>query len=165
MHTQPLLTEPASPAAKRHILRNTILAVVLFGAGIGFGASIASGHTAYRNVPGPTVTVPGPTVTISAAPPATGTLVGKWSGTGNETTPAFNAPASGDFIVSWTYSGNDGSNFIISDTDNNANSLGLPNAIASSGSGSTEITDAAGDVESFNVQAQGSWTIKVVSAP
>jgi hypothetical protein len=165
MSTQQLIPETARPASKRHLVRSTLAAVAIFGTGIGIGAAVVSGHTAYRNVPGPTVTVPGPTVTVSPAAPPTGTLVGRWSGSGNETTPSFNAPATGDFIVYWTYSANDGSNFIISDTDSNADSLGLPNDIASSGSGSTEVTGASGDVESFNVQATGSWTIKVVTAP
>jgi hypothetical protein len=43
-----------------------------------------------------------PTVieTVPAPPPPAGSAIGKWSGTGNEVTPAFSAPASGDYIVS-----------------------------------------------------------------
>jgi hypothetical protein len=127
------------------------------------------------HVPGPTVTdtvqVPGPTVTqtVSAPPPAAGTKTRSWSGSGNQVTPAFNAPASGDYIVAWTFSGNDadgasgGDNFIISATDSGATALSLPNTIATSGSGSAEVTGAPGS-ESFNVQATGSWTITVTSA-
>lgn len=126
-------------------------------------------------VPGPTVVktvqVPGPavTVTVTAPPPPAGTVIGKWSGTGNENTPAFNAPASGDYVVSWSYSGNDdpsfggATNFSIQATDSSAEGLGLPDDIAASGSGSTEVTNASG-VESFNVDAVGSWTITVKSA-
>jgi hypothetical protein len=128
-----------------------------------------------KTVPGPTitktVTVPGPTTTqtVSPPPPPAGTQIGTWSGTGNQVTPAFNAPTSGDYIVKWTFSGNDadgaagGDNFIISATDSSAEALGLPNTIATSGSGSTEVTEASG-VETFNVQATGSWTITVTSA-
>jgi hypothetical protein len=148
-------------------------------AGIGLAISIgACGNTSTvtRTVPGPTVTatvqVAGPTVTETAAapPPAAGTKLGSWSGSGNQVTPAFNAPASGDYIVAWTFSGNDadgasgGDNFIIDATDSGADALSLPNVIATSGSGSTEVTGASG-TESFNVQATGSWTITVTSAP
>ena len=147
-------------------------------AGIGLAISIGacSGtSTIIRTVPGPTVTatvqVAGPTVTetASAPPPAAGTKLGSWSGSGNQVTPAFNAPASGDYIVAWTFSGNDadgasgGDNFIISANDSSAEALSLPNVIATSGSGSTEVTGASGS-ESFNVQATGSWTITVTSA-
>lgn len=134
------------------------------------------------SVPGPVTTktviksvrvsVPGPVVTktVQAPPPPTGATIGTWSGSGNENTPAFYAPQSGDYVVSWSYSGNTdpslggASNFIISATDSNASALGLPNTIASSGSGSTEVTGSSG-TESFNVQATGSWTISVKSAP
>jgi hypothetical protein len=118
-----------------------------------------------RPVPGPTVTQ-----TVPAPPPSAGTEIGSWSGTGNQNTPAFNASANGNYVVSWTYSGNvdpsigGGSNFIISATDGSAMAEGLPNAIAASGSGSTEVTGASG-TESFNVQATGSWTITVKTAP
>jgi len=114
-----------------------------------------------------TVTV---TKTVPAPPPPAGTVVGTWSGTGNQATPAFNAPASGNYVVSWTYSGNvdpqmgGANNFIINANDQSAMADGLPNDIAASGSGSTEVTGASG-VESFNVQATGQWTIKVVTAP
>lgn len=134
------------------------------------------------SVPGPVITkvltktvrvsVPGPVVTklVPAPPPPAGATIGTWSGSGNENTPAFYAPQSGDYVVSWSYYGNTdpsvggGANFIISATDSNANALGLPNDIASSGSGSTEVTGASGS-ESFNVQAIGTWTITVKSAP
>jgi hypothetical protein len=139
-------------------------------------AACSSTSTITRTIPGPTVSVtvqvPGPTVTqtVSAPPPAAGTKMGSWSGTGNQVTPAFNAPASGNYIVKWTFSGNDtdgtpgGDNFSIGATDSAANALGLPNVIETSGSGSTEVTEASG-TESFNVQASGSWTITVTSAP
>jgi hypothetical protein len=118
-----------------------------------------------------TVTVPGPTITqtVSPPPPPAGSKLDTFHGTGNQVTPAFNAPSSGDYIVSWTYSGNDtdgasgGDNFSISATDSSADALGLPNTIGTSGSGSTEVTGASG-VETFNVQATGSWTITITSA-
>lgn len=146
--------------------------------GIGLAISIgacSSTSTVTRTTPGPTVTatvqVAGPTVTqtVSAPPPPAGTKMGSWSGTGNQVTPAFNAPASGDYIVAWTFSGNDadgtpgGDNFIISATDPATDASALPNVIATSGSGSTEVTGASG-TESFNVQATGNWTIAVTSA-
>jgi hypothetical protein len=148
--------------------------LVCVGLAISIGAC-SSTSTVTRTVPGPTVTatvqVAGPTVTqtASAPPPAAGTKLGSWSGSGNQVTPAFNAPASGDYIVSWTFSGNDvdgipgGDNFIIGATDSGADALSLPNVIATSGSGSTEVTDASGS-ESFNVQATGSWIITITSA-
>ncbi len=46
--------------------------------------------------------MPGPTVTktVTVPPPPVGSVIGNWSGTGNQVTPAFNATASGDYIVS-----------------------------------------------------------------
>jgi hypothetical protein len=168
--------QPPPPPVKRHTARNWVLGIVggvallLIGVGIGAAGKGTPG-------PAPTVTVtaaaaPAPTVTVqvSAPPPAAGTLIGRWSGSGNQVTPAFNAPASGNYIVKWAYSGNvdpsfgSGTNFAISTTDPNAQGLGLPNDIAASGHGSTEVTGASGS-QSFNVQAAGHWTIKVISAP
>jgi hypothetical protein len=73
-------------------------------------------------------------------------------------------------VVSWSYSGNvdnsfgtsQPSNFAIQNTGDGMG-LGLPNDIAASGHGSTEVTGASG-TESFNVQAVGSWTITVKAA-
>lgn len=150
-------------------------AVGVISAGVIIGCSA---HTV--TTPGPTITksveVPAPTVTVtvtkSPPPPPTGTTLGTWSGTGTKNTPTFSAPHSGDYVVSWTYSNNvdpsigGGTNFSISATDSNAFSGSLPDDIATSGSGSTEITGVTpGAAESFNVQATGQWTIKVVSAP
>jgi hypothetical protein len=172
------VTNAPKPRRQRKGVKSVTCAatgLVCAGLAISIGAC-SSTSTVTHTVPGPTVTatvqVAGPTVTqtASAPPPAAGTKLGSWSGSGNQVTPAFNAPASGDYIVSWTFSGNDadgisgGDNFIISATDSGADALSLPNAIATSGSGSTEVTDASG-TESFNVQATGSWTITVTSAP
>jgi hypothetical protein len=146
--------------------------------GLVLGIVTACSSTSTKTVPGPTVTttqqVPGPTVTVtqtvSAPPPPAGTKIGTWSGTGNENTPAFNAPDSGNYIVSWKYWNNTdpsiggASNFSIEATAQNAFGGSLPNDIATSGSGSTQITGTSG-VQSFNVQATGSWTITVKSAP
>jgi hypothetical protein len=124
-------------------------------------------------VPGPTVTKPGPTVTVteSAPPPAAGAVIGTWRGTGNQTTPAFNVPDSGNYTVLWSYSGNTDSsfgsssatNFMVDETTGGGESMGLPNNIAASGQGSTMVTGASG-VDSFNVQAAGSWVITVKAA-
>lgn len=155
------------------------------GAGIvaGSAAACTSTHTATHTVPGPTVTqtqtqnVPGPTVTETqtVAPPAppAGTSVGTYTGHGNETTEAFNVPDSGDYLVSWTYSGNVDASFGDSSPDNFSASMtgpggfsgDMPNDIAASGSGSTEVTGDSG-VESINVEANGaaSWTFTVTSA-
>jgi hypothetical protein len=141
-------------------------------------AVVAAGCTTTKTVPGPKVTVtatqtvPGPTVTqtVSAPPPAPGATIGKWSGTGNQVTPAFNVPDSGNYIVTWSYYGNvdtslgssQATNFSIQETGGGSGG-DLPNDIAASGSGSTEVTSASG-TDSFNVQAIGHWTITVKSA-
>ena len=157
-------TPPASKPRRKRGLKvalTAVAAVAILGAGIGIGAA------AHTHVTTRTATV---TKTVPAPPPPAGTVVGTWSGTGNQATPAFNAPASGNYVVSWTYSGNvdpqmgGANNFIINANDQSAMADGLPNDIAASGSGSTEVTGASG-VESFNVQATGQWTIKVVTAP
>lgn len=118
-------------------------------------------------VPGPTITK---TVTVPAPPPSPGQQVAKFSGSGNESTPAFNVPDSGDYVVSWQFSGNgdgfgNGGNFIMSATNSAADVFSLPNDIASSGSGSTEVTGDSG-TDSFNVQAEdgSSWTVTIVAA-
>ena len=171
--------QPGAPAPQpgQHRARNWIIGVVgglvILFIGVAIGAAGAKGTPSTS----PTVTVtaaaaPAPTVTVqvSAPPPAAGTVIGRWSGTGNQVTPAFNAPASGNYIVKWAYSGNvdpslgAANNFIIDANDPNATALGLPNDIAASGHGSTEVTGASG-TQSFNVQATGHWTIKVISAP
>lgn len=134
-------------------------------------ASCASTKTVTRVVTSPSP-VAGPTVvvTTSAPPPAPGTRIGKWSGTGNQVTPAFNAPQSGNYVVVWSFNGNvdpqlgQPSNFIVNTTDSSAIGDGLPNVIQAQGQGSTEVTGAQG-TESFNVQATGFWTIKVFTAP
>lgn len=157
---------------KRLAIGAAVVVALIVGIAIGAGSNshtktITRTVTKQVAVPGPTVTV---TQTVQAAPPPAGSVIGKWSGTGNQNTPAFNAPASGNYIVHWSYSGNvdslggGGTNFAITLTDQSAEGLGMPNDIAASGSGSTEVTGASG-VESFNVQATGTWTIKVISAP
>lgn len=118
-------------------------------------------------VPGPTKTV---TKEVPAPPPPQGAVTNTFSGSGNQVTPAFNVPDDGNYIVDWSYSGNvdnsfgtgQASNFIISETGG-GEGLGLPNVVASSGSGSTEVT-GAGSTDRLNVQALGQWTITIKSA-
>lgn len=122
--------------------------------------------TVVKKVPGPTVYK---TVYVPASQGPTGTTIARYSGSGNQNTGTFQAPDSGDYVVKWSYSGNfdslgQGSNFIMGNTDQSAESMGLPNDIGGSGSGSTEVTGASGP-ESFNVQASGYWTVTVISAP
>jgi hypothetical protein len=157
--------------------------VVAAGALIGIGAAIGSSGSSTKTVtvPGPTVTVQGPTVTetvpgpattvtASPPPPAAGAVIATFKGSETENTGSFNVPDSGNYIVAWKYSGNVdtsfgssmASNFIISNTGDGM-ALGLPNEIAASGHGSTEVTGASG-TDSFNVKAVGSWTITVKSA-
>lgn len=120
------------------------------------------------------VAVPGPTVTaikdVPAPPPPQGSVVNTFSGSGNQATPAFNVPDSGDYLVIWSYSGNvdtsfgdsQATNFAITETGS-GEALGLPNDIAASGSGSTEVTGAS-STDRLNVQAAGHWTITIKSA-
>lgn len=171
--------------------KSIIASAALIAAGIGTLAACGTTttHTVVKTVkvavPGPVTTktvtvkvpVPGPTKTIiktktvQAPPPPTGSKIFGYTGSGNENTPAFNVPGSGDYIVSWTFSGNsdgfgNGDNFNITATNQGLfSALGLPNDIADSGHGSTEITGDSG-AESFNVQAADSstWTISIVSA-
>jgi hypothetical protein len=102
-------------------------------------------------------------------PPKNGATILNYTGHGNRVTSQFTVPDSGNYIVSWSYSGNSGGygadNFNISLVGSQALALGLPNDIATSGSGTTEVTGDSG-LESFNVQAEGSatWSIKVLSA-
>lgn len=165
------------PRFRRPSLR--AVALVIGGAvtGILIGLAGASGpgpSPAAR--PAATVTVTAqaqaaPTVTVTApAPkPQAGALLGTFKGHGNQVTPAFTVPDSGNFIVTWSYSGNvdtsfgssQPTNFAVSD---NAGGFGdLPDDIAASGHGSTEVTGASG-TDRLNVQAAGTWTVTVRAA-
>jgi hypothetical protein len=142
---------------------------------VGLGTGCAGGNTTAtvtHTAAGPTVTqtasVPGPTVTVtqtvSAPPPPAGSVIDTFNGKGTQVTPKFNVPAGGGYIVTWSYSGNSdpslggATNFSIA---SNGNGFGnLPNDIAESGKGSTEVT-GAGTTDSLNVQAAGSWTITI----
>lgn len=150
-----------------------IYSVVAAIAVIGLATSCTTTTASPPQHSAPTQQQPTTQAPPTAPPPApspTPTLIGTWSGTGNQNTPSFSAPASGNYVVSWSYSGNTDpqfggpNNFIIENTDSSADALGLPNDIQSSGSGSTEVTMASG-TESFNVQATGQWTITVNAAP
>lgn len=162
------------PGTKTILTVSASLAIgLLAGIGLGAGGSHTVTKTVTKYVPGPTVTVPGPTVTVTVSPPPppTGATLLKYSNSGNQVTPEFTVPDPGDYIVKWTYSGNDtdgssqGDNFIMNEDDgNDSNALGLPNAIGTSGNGSTEVTNDAG-THTFNVQATGNWTVTVISAP
>lgn len=166
---------PSPPPRKRHRVLKGLGLAVLVGGSIGIGAAIGSagsGHTTLVPVPGPTIVQhdPGVTKTVAPPPPAAGTTVLDDSGSGTAVTRPFTVGGSGDYIVSWTYSGNSDSsgpsNFIVSEdggNDINASSS-LPNDIAASGTGSTMTTGDAG-THTFNVQSEGNWTIKVVTAP
>jgi hypothetical protein len=162
-------------------IKQTIGVIAVLSATIGAGVAIGSGtaHSTVTvktvSVPGPVrtavVPVPGPTVTETetAAPPTPATAL-DFTGHGTEVTPAFSVPTSGDYIVTWTFNGNgDGygnaGNFIAGLTDSSVLAFSLPNDIASSGSGSTEVTGDTG-TDSLNVQSEdgSTWTIKVIAA-
>ena len=154
-------------------------------------AACGTTQTVTHNVPGPTVTATPPavtqtvtappvthtatapaqvsTVTASPPPPTAGATLLNHTGSGNSVTPSFTVPDSGNYVVAWQYSGNDssgigGDNFSISNTGSGFTG-NLPNDIATSGHGSTEVTGDSG-TESFNVQADSTctWTITVTAA-
>jgi hypothetical protein len=167
MSTTQLPPRQELPPKKQHRALKGVGAVVIAGGLIGIGAAIGSSgnstSTRTITVPGPTitktVTVPGPAVTVTASPPppATGSVIATFKGSGNENTEPFNVPDSGNYIVTWSYSGNvdtsfggsQPANFAISETGSGL-SIGLPNDIAASGHGSTDVTGAGG-TDSFNV--------------
>jgi hypothetical protein len=150
---------------------------------VGIGAAIGSaGSSPSASSPAPAVTVtasaaaaaPAPAVTVtetvSPPPPAAGEKIATFKGSGNAVTPPFNVPDSGNYIVTWYYSGNVDTSFGNSQpanfsVANTGDGLGgdLPNDIAASGHGSTEVTGGTG-TDRFNVQAAGSWTITVTAA-
>lgn len=164
--------------------RSVKIVVAVVGLGVAFGIGHASGdttkditethvvthtvtHTVTKDVPGPVQTK---TVYEPASDGPAGTKLATYTGSGNEATPSFQAPASGDYTITWSFSGNDeqadgGDNFAIQATDQQADALGLPNDIQTSGNGSTEVTGASG-TESFNVTADQtcSWSISITSA-
>lgn len=177
---------------KRNLALGITGAAVLVGIGAGIGSAAGSttrtvvktvAVTKDVNVPGPvttktvTVKVPGPVQTKTVYAPVTadaptGTTVMRYSGSGTQVTPAFPVPASGDYVVSWSFSGNgdgfgNGGNFIMTAPNAGLGDMSLPNDIAGSGSGSTEVSGDTNATDSFNVQAEdgSSWTVKVVAAP
>ena len=166
------------PQPKGHRVLWGIGAAVAAGALIGIGVAIGSSGNSTKTVtvPGPTITqtVPGPettvTVTASPPPPATGAVIATFKGHGTENTGPFTVPDSGNYLVSWSYSGNvdnsfgssQATNFSIQNTGDGYGDL--PNDIAASGHGSTEVTGSSKATESFNVDAVGSWTITVKAA-
>ena len=170
--------QPSPPKKSQHRVLKVVGAVVAAGALIGIGAAIGSSGNSTKTVtvPRPTITqtVPGPNVTqqvtVSPPPAATGTTIATFRGSGNDNTGSFNVPDSGNYLVAWSYRRNNecslgscqAANFSISET---GSGLGgdLPNDIAASGHGSTEVTGASG-TDRFNVQAVGSWTITVKAA-
>ena len=172
--TAPLPPTTRHPRGRRtrDILVITGAGIIIGGAGIGIGSANAHTITVTKTVTVTTTTripVPGPTTTVTVVAPAPqpGGVIGRYSGTGSEVTPAFNVPADGNYTVTWSYSGNTDpsagipSNFIVND---NSGGYGqLPNDIASSGNGSTEVT-GAGATSSLNVKANGSWTLTVRAA-
>ncbi len=153
--------------------RFATLAATLATAGL-----VATGCSSSAAKPSPAVTVtamqtvPGPetTVTVSPPPPAAGAKIGHWSGSGNQVTSAFNVPDGGNYIVTWSYYENNDtsfgdsspSNFSIQNTSDGYGQL--PNDIAASGSGSTEITGVSGATDRFNVASVGHWSITVKAA-
>jgi hypothetical protein len=112
------------------------------------------------------------TVTVSPPPPAPGVQVFRYSGHGTQVTPSFDVPSTGDYTVTWSFSGNsdgygNGGNFIAQLTQPGViGAMGLPNDIASSGHGSTEVDGDPSASEAFNVQSEdsSSWTVTVASA-
>jgi hypothetical protein len=157
------------------IITGTVSAAALIGIGAAIGSAGSSNPAVTvtgQAVPGPTVTVtePGDTTTVAPPPPEQGTVLKTFTNKGNQVTPAFNVPDDGDYIVTWSYSGNiddsfgdsQPSNFAITEAGDGIG-LGLPNDIAGSGSGSTEVTGADG-TDRLNVQAVGSWMIQIKSA-
>lgn len=161
-------------------MRNTtqvaimIVASLILGLVIGIGIAAATGHTAAKTVTRTvikTLEVPKIVIeTVTPPPPPAGSTVLDYSGSGTSVTPRFTVP-SGNYTISWTFTGNSvngipgGDNFIISQqpsNDPNGGPLDLPNVIATSGQGSTGVTGDPG-THYFNVQATGSWTVKVVT--
>jgi hypothetical protein len=177
----------AALAVTAVILGSGALGVTACGTKTVFKAVPGPVTTVIKDVPGPVKTViktiplktvikdvPGPVTTVikdvPTPAPTEGTLL-NFSGAGTEETPGFTVAGDGDYTVSWTFSGNIdpsagiASNFIVQeDGGNDTNALDLPNVIDASGGGSTGVTEDAGR-HTFDVQADGSWTIKVVSAP
>lgn len=154
-------------------MKRIAVAAVIAAAGTAIAGCSSAGSGAHDPAPRVTVTatqtVPGPetTVTVSPQPPGPGSKIGHWSGTGNQVTPAFNVPDGGSYVVIWTYYGNNDTsfgdsqptNFSIQNTSDGSGQL--PNDIAASGSGSTEITGVSGSTDRFNVEAAGHWSITV----
>lgn len=163
---------PQQPRRRRWLRRlaMAVAFVAVFVIGIVIGSAGSTTKTVnkpvYVAVPSPS---PSPvTVTVTPPPPPPATTIATFRGSGNANTGTFTVPDSGNYVVSWSYSGNStgsgGDNFSISETSGGG--FGdLPNDIAVSGHGSTEVTNASG-TDSFNVQADAScsWTITVKSA-
>jgi hypothetical protein len=149
---------------------------VLAGVAVGVGVLAGCHTTTVKSVPGPTVTHTATTAPATTQPVIPGSPIATFNGSGNETTKSFQVPSSEDFVVTWTYSGNADDNFGTSEPDNfivnlvnsddSASDFSLPNDIAASGHGSTEVTGDDLTSDSFNVQAgaDSTWTLTVTAA-
>jgi hypothetical protein len=89
------------------------------------------------------------------------------SGSGDYTTAKFTVGGTGDYDLYWTY--NEGGfgqsvNFDV-EADNGADSnFTGPNQLGTGGSGVIHVYDDAG-THHLTVTSEGSWTVKVVTAP
>jgi len=146
-----------------------VVVIIIAAVAGGPGSHQSSSTSANDSAAAAPAAVTSPSASPTPAPFQPQTLL-DYSGTGQEATPRFTVGGSGDYTVSWTFSGNTdpefggASNFIIEEDGSNDFNFDGPDLIQASGSGSTNVSGDTG-THTFNVQASGSWTIKVVTAP
>jgi hypothetical protein len=106
----------------------------------------------------------------SAAPPATSaapTTLLTQSGSGSYTSSQFTVGGSGDYKVYWTYSeGGFGQSVNFQLWEDGGSNLNFtdPNQLGTGGSGVVNVYNDAG-THTLTVNSEGSWTVKVVTAP
>jgi hypothetical protein len=169
---------PAPLAPARHPRRwPWALAAAVIALGVGIGIGSAGHSTATKTIAGPTVyqTIPGPAVTqtatqtVTASPPApaAGSTLLTASGSGAYTTKQFTVGGSGNWDVQWTYSeGGFGQSVNFSINADNGSDFNFtdPNQLGTGGSGVVHVYNDAG-THYLTISSEGSWTIKVVTAP
>lgn len=164
----------------RHPVRNTLLAAGGAVVAIGIiGSALGGSKTVPPSAPAPDASssaLSQPSSALAPAqaspsapaqPPFTAQTLLDISGSGSTSTARYTVGGSGDYDIRWSYSegsfgesvnfqiyGDGGSDFNVAD----------PNQLGTGGSGVAHVYDDAG-THYLEINSEGDWTIKVVTAP
>ena len=172
-HHAPAPQSPPPPKKKHHWVRNTFLTVVGLVVLIVIIA-VAKGRSSSTDTPSVAASPEGGAAAQKASSPAAThpaafqpqTLL-DISGSGQDTTAKFTVGSNGDWDVYWTY--NEGSfgqsvNFDFDADGGSDFNVNGPNQLGAGRSGITHVYNDAG-THYLEINSEGNWTVKVVTAP